>query len=687
MAINYFKSVNIDVYPTAFRGTFTQDSVEYIYNVESSINTEANQKLTSYINKDTFILTQPENIGLNQPFEFFIHGYYFKIKELTTDLFDTSTQKLNKCWLGIKLESVSLGNDQETLILRPFAASSTVQNPNTEILDISTDDGSIFNGLAILTNPNDLASSTNKNFYYYLDLGQDEDKLFGKIKEIDLENAIVTTDKIKNLNVTTEKLNTNSVITEKIKDQNVTEPKLATNSVTTIKIKDQNVTTAKIKDDAVTADKIADNSVNNYHTNDDIINTDIVSNNGININLSFDENHKIKPNISQDDQGVTHAIYAEQLKRYNPITKTYTSYDVNTSERKLLKVEDGILREVSSRVGSNYTPIYLDNGELRACTTTWNPSGYNLISTDNNVQLPQYLYAQNTNTRITLSSSQITIPQSVTITGTKLKVNNTLEGNEITANTVKTNSLTTNRVDGNYFIRIKNGSSSPSATDSSLPYAAEYSLMAAYDGIRIIRNRYSNISSCGYTYYTYNWTYLTTSVTGNKVSLFTPYFKANEITANTNLIAWNATVNTKLNTNVISSISNTGSVNINSALNISKTGQITKSTNHPKPYLKYPGFGKTYRLYQTTYNGYKVYYASVGILDILDEFKIDRPETKSSPSSWDDIYGRNVIEIEGTLTYRAKRLVEGVKQVTHKDYGADYITYSDKFKFTIDYNN
>lgn len=682
MAINYFKSVNIDVYPTAFRGTFTQDSVEYIYNVESSINTEANQKLTSYINKDTFILTQPENIGLNQPFEFFIHGYYFKIKELTTDLFNTSTQKLKPCWLGIKLESVSLGNAQETLVLRPFVASSTVQNPNTEILDITVDNESIFNGLAILTSPNDLASSTDKNFYYYLDLGQDEDKLFGKIKEIDLENAIVTTDKIKNLNVTTEKLNTNSVITEKIKDENITEPKLATNSVTTIKIKDQNVTTTKIKDDAVTADKIADNSVHNYHTNDDVINTDVVSDNGTNISLSFDSDHKIKPNISHNDQGVTHAIYAEQLKRYNPTTKTYTSYNVNTSERKLLKVEDGIIKEVSSCAGSTYVPIYLDNGELKDCTTTWNPSGYNLVSTNNNVQLPQYLYAQNTNTRITLSSSQITIPQSVTVTGTKFKVNNTLEGNEITANTVKTNSLTTNRVDGNYFIRIKNDSSSPSAR--SLTDAAEYSLMAAYDGIRIIRNRYSDISSGDYTY---NWTYLTTSVTDNKVSLFTPYFKANEITANTNLIAWNATVNTKLNTNVISSISNTGSVNINSALNISKTGQITKSTKHPKPYFKYPGFGKMYRLYQTTYNGYKVYYATVGLLNILDEFKINYPETKSSPSSWDDIYGRNVIEIEGTLTYRAKRLVDGVKQITHKDYGADYITYSDKFKFTIDYNN
>ena len=564
MAISYFKSGNIDVYPTAFRGTFTQDSVDYVYNVESSINTEANQKLTSYINKDTFIITQPENISLDQPFEFFIHGYYFKIKKLTTDLFNTNTLKLKSCLLGIKLEPVSLGNDQETLILRPFVSTSTIQNPNTEILDITSGDDSIFNGLAILTSRDDLVRSTSKSFYYYLDLGQDEDKLFGKIKEIDLENAVVTTDKIKNLNVTTEKLNTNSVITEKIKDENVTEPKLATNSVTTIKIKDQNVTTAKIKDDAVTADKIADRSVHNYHTNDDVINTNIVSNNGTNINLSFDSNHKIKPNISHADRGVTHAIYAEQLQVYNPTTKTYTSYDVNTSGLKLLKVEEGIIKEVSScgNAGNSYTPIYLNNGELKGCTTTWNATGYNLVSTNNNIWLPQYLYAQNSNTCITLSSSQITIPQNVTMTGNKIKVTNTLEGNSITANSVKTTSLTTNRVDGNYFIRIKNSSSSPSAT--GLDDAAENSLMAAYDGIRFIRSQYVDESSCSY----YDWTYLTTKVSKHKVSVYTPSFKADEVIASTKVDANFITAKSLLSTNTISSISNTGFVDINAGLRV-----------------------------------------------------------------------------------------------------------------------
>jgi len=686
MAISYFKSGNIDVYPTAFRGTFTKDSVDYVYNVESSINTEANQKLTSYINKDTFIITQPEDVKLNQPFEFFIHGYYFKIKELTTELFNTSTQKLKPCWLGIKLEPVSLGNDQETLILRPFVSSSTIQNPNTEILDITSGSDSIFNGLAILTSRNDLESSTNKSFYYYLDLGQDKDKLFGKIKEIDLENAIVTTDKIKNLNVTTEKLNTNSVITEKIKDENVTEPKLATDSVTTNKIKNQNITTAKIKDDAVTADKIADSSVHNYHTNNDVINTDTVSDNGTNINLSFDNNHKIKPNISHADRGVSHAIYAEQLKVYNPETKTYTNYDINISGVKLLKVEDGMIKEVGSgiNVGNTYTPIYLENGELKKCTTTWNATGYNLVSTNNKIWLPQYLYAQNSNTYITLSSSQITIPQNVTMTGNKVKVNNTLEGNVITANSVKTDSLTTNKVDGNYFIRIKNSSSSPSAT--GLNHPEENSLMVAYDGIRFIKNLVENPSSCSY----YNWTSLTTKVTNNdKTLLYTPYFNADEITVNTSLSARNITVKSQLYTNVISSVSNTGFIDINNGLRIWKTGKIFKAADHDEPYFKYPGFGKMYEFRKGTSNGYNVYFASVGINSILREFRINYPATSSmdSSSDWDDIYGRNIIEIDGTLTYRVKSFSYGVKQVTHPEAGVDYVTLSDRFTITIDYNN
>ena len=149
------------------------------------------------------------------------------------------------------------------------------------------------------------------------------------------------------------------------------------------------------------------------------------------------------------------------------------------------------------------------------------------------------------------------------MTGNKVKVNNTLEGNVITANSVKTDSLTTNKVDGNYFIRIKNSSSSPSAT--GLNHPEENSLMVAYDGIRFIKNLVENPSSCSY----YNWTSLTTKVTNNdKTLLYTPYFNADEITVNTSLSARNITVKSQLYTNVISSVSNTGFIDINNGLRI-----------------------------------------------------------------------------------------------------------------------
>lgn len=71
-----------------------------------------------------------------------------------------------------------------------------------------------------------------------------------------IANDAITTDKIKDANVTNAKLATDAVTTAKIADANVTADKLAKDSVTTNKIVDANVTTDKIADNAVTTDKI-----------------------------------------------------------------------------------------------------------------------------------------------------------------------------------------------------------------------------------------------------------------------------------------------------------------------------------------------------------------------------------------------------------------------------------------------
>jgi len=81
------------------------------------------------------------------------------------------------------------------------------------------------------------------------------------VSTIKILDLAVTTNKIDNLAVTTAKLDTNAVTTAKILDLNVTTSKIAADAVTTAKILDLNVTTAKINNLAVTDAKLATDSV------------------------------------------------------------------------------------------------------------------------------------------------------------------------------------------------------------------------------------------------------------------------------------------------------------------------------------------------------------------------------------------------------------------------------------------
>ena len=81
------------------------------------------------------------------------------------------------------------------------------------------------------------------------------------IVESKIADSAVTTAKIGDTNVTTAKLADDAVTTDKITDLNVTTAKLADDAVTTAKITDLNVTTAKIADVSVTTAKLADDSV------------------------------------------------------------------------------------------------------------------------------------------------------------------------------------------------------------------------------------------------------------------------------------------------------------------------------------------------------------------------------------------------------------------------------------------
>lgn len=73
-----------------------------------------------------------------------------------------------------------------------------------------------------------------------------------------INDAAVTTAKIADSNVTTAKINDGAVTTAKIADSNVTTAKIADANVTTAKIADSNVTTIKLADNNVTFAKIQD---------------------------------------------------------------------------------------------------------------------------------------------------------------------------------------------------------------------------------------------------------------------------------------------------------------------------------------------------------------------------------------------------------------------------------------------
>lgn len=87
--------------------------------------------------------------------------------------------------------------------------------------------------------------------------------------------------RIKDLGVTTAKLQAGAVTTVKIQDDAVTTSKIIDNAITNAKMADNSVNTAEIVDNAITIDKMADNSVNTAEIVNSAVTTDKINNSAV----------------------------------------------------------------------------------------------------------------------------------------------------------------------------------------------------------------------------------------------------------------------------------------------------------------------------------------------------------------------------------------------------------------------
>ena len=104
MALNYFKSKDVRVFPSSFRGTFNET---ISFDPESRLNTEANfiaPKISG--NKASYIVDYTKTEEVITSIKFVLGGYYFEIKNL-------NSYSLNDSYLHIKLRNIKIADNQQ----------------------------------------------------------------------------------------------------------------------------------------------------------------------------------------------------------------------------------------------------------------------------------------------------------------------------------------------------------------------------------------------------------------------------------------------------------------------------------------------------------------------------------------------------------------------------------------------
>ena len=129
------------------------------------------------------------------------------------------------------------------------------------------------------------------------------------MKTDDINYQAITKDKIRDGNVTTEKLAEGAVSTDKLPDGAVKTPKIADKNITTSKLADGAVSTSKIADQNVTKEKIADQSVDNSKLSPEAVTYDKVKDKAI---ITEKLNDRAVTTEKVEEKAITNAKLGDQ---------------------------------------------------------------------------------------------------------------------------------------------------------------------------------------------------------------------------------------------------------------------------------------------------------------------------------------------------------------------------------------
>ena len=173
------------------------------------------------------------------------------------------------------------------------------------------------------------------------------------MKTDDINDQAITKDKIRDGNVTTEKLAESAVSTDKLPDGAIKTEKIADENVTTSKLADGAVSTSKIADQNVTKEKIADQSVDNSKLSPEAVTYDKVKDKAI---ITEKLNDRAVTTEKVEEKAITNAKLGDQsvdgrvVREASLETKHFANESVTTEKvaRKSItndKIADGTLKK------------------------------------------------------------------------------------------------------------------------------------------------------------------------------------------------------------------------------------------------------------------------------------------------------------------------------------------------------